>query len=154
MRDGFAGILNVFFMALFLVIVVATLGLVVCYTKAFKMKNSVISIIEQYEASKCFEPLGGSACVKRIQQEANNIGYGPKTLHCDLSSGGFDGKVGELFCYKKIISDSDKDRHISKHPVSYKIVTQVDLNLPLLSNIFGFNFFQVEGNTRVIETRE
>ena len=55
MRDGFGGILNIVFIVIFLLIVEGVLGLVVNYTKAFKMKNNVISMIEQYEAAGCFE---------------------------------------------------------------------------------------------------
>ena len=56
MRDAFGGIVNIVLVAIFLVIVSGILGLVVNYTKAFRMKNTVISAIEQYEgADGCFE---------------------------------------------------------------------------------------------------
>ena len=55
MKDAFGGIVNIVLVAIFLVIISGILGLVVNYTKAFRMKNVVISTIEQYEgASGCF----------------------------------------------------------------------------------------------------
>ena len=48
MKDAFGGIVNIVLVAIFLVIISGILGLVVNYTKAFRMKNAVISAIEQY----------------------------------------------------------------------------------------------------------
>ena len=147
MRDGFGGILNIDFIVIFLLIVEGVLGLVVNYTKAFKMKNNVISMIEQYEAAGCFENSGNSACVKRIIDKAKEIGYSPTSLNCPS---GYDS-VNDLFCYRgEIVKNTDN--YTSSKPTVYKVVTQVDLNLPLISNILGFSIFQVSGDTEVVES--
>ena len=54
MRDAYGGIMNIVLLVTFFLIVEGVLGLIVGYTKAFKMKNIVISTVEEYEASGCF----------------------------------------------------------------------------------------------------
>ncbi len=146
MKDAFGGIINMVFVALFLLIMIGVLGLVVSYTKAFKMKNLIISHIENFEASGCFQE--DTACMKKIRASAEGIGYGSR-ITCPTDFNKIDG----LFCYKETIS-SNTDNHISDRPISYRIITQVDLDLPIISNIFSINFFQVVGDTRVIETKD
>ena len=145
MKDAFGGVINMVFVALFLLIMIGILGLVVSYTKAFKMKNLIISHIENFESSGCFTE--DTACMNKIKESAEGIGYGSR-IKCPEDYGKIDG----LFCYKEIIS-TNVDNHVSDRPVSYRIITQVDLDLPIISSIFSINFFQVVGDTRVIETK-
>lgn len=145
MKDAFGGVINMVFVALFLLIMIGILGLVVSYTKAFKMKNIIITHIENYEASGCFTE--DTACMNKIKASAEGIGYGSR-IKCPEDYGKIDG----LFCYKEIIS-TNTENHVSSRPTSYRIITQVDLDLPIISSIFSINFFQVVGDTRVIETK-
>ena len=145
MKDAFGGVINMVFGALFLLIMIGILGLVVSYTKAFKMKNIIITHIENYEASGCFTE--DTACMNKIKASAEGIGYGSR-IKCPEDYGKIDG----LFCYKEIIS-TNTENHVSSRPTSYRIITQVDLDLPIISSIFSINFFQVVGDTRVIETK-
>ncbi len=71
MREAYSGIVNIFFIAVFLVIVSGILAFIVTYTKAFKMKNIVISTVEQYEGSGCKSD--SSSCFARIEERAKNI---------------------------------------------------------------------------------
>lgn len=142
MKDAFGGILNIVFIAIFLMIVSGILGLVVNYTKAFKMKNIVISTIEQYEGAKgCFSG-EDSGCKSKMLDEAKNIGYKPSELQCPTSKG--YTKTNDLFCYKIIESDS-------KNGYVYSIITQVDINIPIINKIMGLSIFQVHGDTRAIK---
>jgi hypothetical protein len=145
MQEAFGGIINMFFIGLFLLIVISVLGLVVSYTKAFKMKNIIISHIENYEASGCFD--AGTACMTRIEDSAKALGYGAN-IRCPDDFTRVDG----LFCYQELEVKGTKD-HISQVPKRYRVITQVDLKLPIISNIFAMDFFQVTGDTRVIEIR-
>ena len=54
MRDAIGGVVNVAFIAVFLVIVSGYLAFSVSYNKAFKVKNKIISILEQYEYYNSF----------------------------------------------------------------------------------------------------
>lgn len=143
MKDAFGGILNLVLIVIFLVVVEGILGLAVNYSKAFRMKNIVISAIERYEGFGCFsdKTSGQSDCRVRIQNGAKSIGYFPNNnLNC---STGYT-KSDNYFCYKK--SDSSSGNHYV-----YTIVTQVDINIPIINKILSMDFFQVHGDTRVID---
>lgn len=151
MKDAFGGILNIVLIALFLIIVEGILGFVVNYTKAFKMKNSVISAIEQYEAVGCVNTdKASTACRDKIVESAKSIGYSPSNLNCP---NGYQ-KIDSLFCVSagEISKNKGKDWYSSSKPTTYRVVTQVDINIPIINKIMGLSFFQVSGDTRVIET--
>lgn len=141
MQEAFGGVLNIFLIAIFLAIVEAVLAFAVCYTRAFRMKNYVISAVEQYEGIGCSGggATGGmTACRQRIQNYASNLRYAPVNLQCHNDTVAIDG----LYCIREI------DRDASRNSVQYRIVTQVDINLPIINNIMGLEFFQVSGDTR------
>lgn len=140
MKDAFGGVLNIIIIAVFLVIVEGILGLVVNYSKAFRMKNAVISAIERYEGLGCFST-ADTDCKDLIQRKAKSIGYAPPgTLNCPQ-----DYKmIDSLYCCKS--TDS-----VSKNNYIYSVVTQVDINIPIINKIMGLSFFQVHGDTRVVK---
>lgn len=138
MRDAFGGIVNIFLIAFLLVIIEGILGLVVNYSKAFRMKNVVISSFERYEASGHCEE--GSDCFEKIVQQAKSIGYSKKNnLNCTQ---GFKN-VGGYFCYQKSSNKSGV----------YTVETQVDINFPIINKIMGLSIFKVRGDTRTIRTK-
>lgn len=139
MKDAFGGIFNLLFVAIFLVIISSVLGFIVNYSKAFKMKNIVISTVEEYEGTRCNN--SSSACVERIVDEASAIGYSPVSLNCpkDFTN------VRNLYCI-----GNNPDQSTKPGVRSYRVITQVNMNLPLISTILGFRFFQVSGDTREI----
>ena len=143
MKDAFGGILNLVLIVVFLVLVEGILGLVVNYSKAFRMKNVVISAIERYEGYGCFsdETSGRSDCRSRIENGARSIGYFPNTnLRCSTGYRMSDN----YFCYRR--ADSSSGNHYV-----YSIVTQVDMNIPIINKILSLDFFQVHGDTRAID---
>jgi hypothetical protein len=136
MRESFSGIVNIFFIAIFLVIISGILALIVSYTKAFKMKNIIISTIEQYEGSGCTND--SSYCYKKIQERAKNYRYNVGNLKCpnDFS------KVGNLYCIK--------ETHNKDNKYFYTVITRVDFYFPVISDFFSFNFFETSGDTQEI----
>ena len=146
MKEAFGGIFNLFYIALFLVIIMGVLGLVVSYTKAFKMKTAIISVIEEYEGSGCDPGVGGStntACINRIKDEALGLNYNPSVhINCDGMT-----NVENMYCYKK----SNIIEKNNKKYVYYTVLTQVDINFPLVDMIMGFRIFQVSGDTMLIQ---
>ena len=152
MKDAYSGIVNLVFIALFLLVISCVLGLIVSYTKAFKMKNNVISVIERYEGSGCTcTDTGGTCtgasteCRKRIVQGAKQIGYAPVNINCPAN---YDN-VDNLYCVKKIFSRGSDGSHYARY--TYDVVTQVDINFSLVSKIFGFNVFKISGKTQEVE---
>lgn len=134
MKDAFGGILNIFIISIFLVIVSGILALTVNYTKAFKMKNSVISAIEQYEGHGCFKSGVDTSCKSKIHSEAVRLGYDAVKIKC---ASGFT-LVDNTFCYRH----NDKENN-------YSVITQVNIEIPII-NRMGFSAFQVHGDTRTI----
>ena len=148
MQDAFGGIVNIFLILIFLVIVEGILAFAVCYTKAFRMKNYVIATIEQYEGSGCFAKDGDTACKQRIRERASSIAYKPTELSCHGTQESVDG----LFCADATGTDCAPVGGNSAQNRCYRIVTQVDINLPIVNKIMGLEFFQVSGDTRSIST--
>ena len=150
MKEAFGGIFNIFFLVLFLVIVMGILGLVVSYTKAFKMKNAVISAIEEYEGSGCYPSSGEStntACINRIKRDAQGLKYNPVNLYCNGLT-----PVDNLYCYEMtIISKDGEDGKAGKRYAIFTVVTQVDISFPIVERIMGFRTFQVSGDTMMIQ---
>lgn len=138
MKDAFGGIINIALISVFLLIVSGILGLTVNYTKAFRMKNTVISAIEQYEAHGCFNS-GDSDCKDKIKDGASKFGYHPVSINCK----NYTAQIDNLFCYK--------ENRTSNGNKYYSIVTQVDINIPIINKMMGLSFFQVHGDTRVIK---
>ena len=149
MQDAFGGIVNIMLIALFLIIAEGILGLAVNYTKAFKMKNLVISSFEKYETAGCFDSSG--SCYKAIAEGAKRIGYAPTTqLNCaNMSTENvvYTGVEG-MYCYAKLKSSSE-DVHVNKK-ATYRIVTGVDINIPIVKQILSLDIFKVKGDTRLI----
>ena len=141
MKDAFGGIVNIVLMAVFLLAISGILGLIVSYSKAFKMKNEVISNIEKYQGA-CFTKASDNQknCYSRIREGAKSIGYSPDYLNCPSD---FDRDPdGNYYCYKKVKA---------KNGYYYSIITQVDINIPIINRILGISIFQVHGDSRVVD---
>jgi len=141
MRESFGSVFLYNIIILFLIITFAFLSGTLSYTKAFKMKNAVISAIEQYDAAGCFAKDSGKSCYNEIKASAVHYGYSPARISCPTGFNlAFDN--GEsFFCYRKNDNTPRK---------TYHIITQVDINIPIINNIMGFSIFQVSGDTRAV----
>ena len=148
MKEAFGGIFNIIYVVIFLVVVISILGLVVSYTKAFKMKNAIISVIEEYEGSGCFpEQSGGTKntiCRNKIKEKAQELAYSPVSLNCDTGNGFYN--ADNFYCYS--VDKRIKDGNCY---VMAKVVTQVNISFPLIDKIMGFSFFQVSGDTKWVQ---
>ena len=147
MQDAFGGVANIVLIALFLIIAEGILGMAVNYTKAFKMKNLVISNFERYETAGCFNTSG--SCYQAITDGAKRLGYSPSNLTCPQNTSDLEYHLmAGVYCYAKITPSNEKLNENKK--ASYRIVTQVDFHLPIISQMFQWEAFQVKGDTRII----
>lgn len=145
MKDAFGGILNLAFLAVFLLLVMGILGLIVNYTKAFRMKNFTIDTIERYEGS-CRKDT--DACIQKIKEHARNISYSPTISNCPS---GFTNMSG-FFCMKaEAVSNYSPEAFTAGKPCVYTVITQSDVSLPIIETVLSFRIFQVTGNTEIIE---
>ena len=155
MRDAFGGIVNIATIVVFLVIVSGYLAFNVSYTKAFRVKNKIITTIEQYEG-KCGTESGtsGGSCDTAIADYIKQLGYSPATfqvndtgcspIHQPTADDGY--YIGKCVA-DKASSGSEEDN--TKY--YYKVETAIDISIPIINNILSnMKVFRLSGNTKLI----
>lgn len=140
MRDAFGGIVNLVIIVVFLVIVSGYLAFNVNYTKAFRVKNKIITTLEQYEGNCA----SGSSCDEKITEYMASIGYSADNFNIT----GYTCQNG--YCIKKYGAPSSGTNVVDNKRVYFKVVTQINLSIPIVSRILP-SLFQVSGNTKLIE---
>ena len=149
MRDAFGGIVNISMIVVFLVVVSGYLAFNVSYTKAFRVKNKIITTIEQYEGD-CTEK---DDCAGIIDTYIQNIGYSPyEDIHVTATPGCTrihePSKNGYYIerCPANGVEDNQK--------VYYKVITYIDINIPIVNRVMsGLRLFEVSGNTKLIRQK-
>lgn len=138
MRDAMGGTVVVVVIVVFIVMVSGYLAFNVNYTKAFRMKNKIISYYDDYNGD-CDT---NSVCKQKIREYAKDIGYKYSGLTCP------EGYVAKenLYCSQKIIvSEKGSDTNSKTY---YKIVTKINIEIPVFKFISTLRFFNVSGNTK------
>lgn len=149
MRDAMGGLVNIVIVVVFLVIVSGYMAFNVNYTKAFRVKNKIISTIEQYEG------ITNSEVNSIIQDYMLQIGY-DRSNPPKMEDEGYTCPNGLGYCYKKVASrDKDtSDTKDMKNKVYYKVATQITIDIPIIKNIMpNLNVFRVTGDTKTIIER-
>lgn len=145
MRDAFGGIVNITMIVVFLVIVSGYLAFNVTYTKAFRMKNKIITVLEQYEGCENDD----QACKKELDNYAQSIGYNTNLTTYKDSTGKSYECMGRGYCWAKFSSgEGDNTKYY------FKVVTSITIDIPIINKILtGVPFFQLTGNTKLITMR-
>lgn len=159
MSNAFGGLLNIVLIVLFLVLVSGYLAFNVNYTKAFRVKNKIISTYEQYEGS-CNS---GSKCSTIINDYMKSLGYSTehpnKTGSCIKAGAGnaevggsWECRTGYCICRVKVDAKRAGDvRKDTRDRVYYKVVTQINVDIPIINKIMpSLRIFQVSGDTKQI----
>lgn len=149
MRDAFGGVVNLAMIVVFLVLVCGYLAFNVNYTKAFRVKNYIITTIEQYEGNCTNET---SDCAQKIQEYINQVGYSAPNFTMD----GDNVTCHYGYCIQKFDVGSSSDAFSEgKKQFYYKVVTQINIDIPIVNRIMpGLKIFQVSGNTKMITSFE
>ena len=148
MRDGIGSVVMITIIITFIVFASALLAFNVNYTKAFRMKNKIISIYEDYKG-ECT-----SECEQKILAYASSIGYQPASLDCNSYSPKPAGNP--LYCEQKVMVDTMYDPNNPGAVVNdkigthyYKIVTRINIEIPVFDNLMGQRFLYVNGDTKL-----
>ena len=163
MRDAFGGLLNIVIIVVFMTLVSGYLAFNVSYAKAFKVKNKIISTIENYNGSCDFNN-SENTCYKDVLNYEKTIGYQAnvnmsQATICNKSSteGYSDCKCNQAlgFCWlesRKEVKDGIEGKTITTiHYKSFRIVTQVYIDLPIINRLLpNLSIFQVTGDTKDI----
>lgn len=176
MNEGIGGISVVVVIIVFIVFATGYMAFNVNYMKAFRMKNKIIATYEKYNGN-CEQ---GTACESEIKQYAKEIGYyiGSKYLKCenaDLIPIGADKKtiitdgetrdviegsreIPNLYCEYKIKAQrseaSDKVFVDSDPQYYYRVVTRINIEMPIIGDSLGLKYLTVSGDTKVFSKPE
>lgn len=142
MREAIGGTWLTQLIIVFMLIFVAFLALSLNYTKAFKVKNEMLSIIEKREGVTSGDD--GSIAIMNNFLKSNNYSV---TKPCDLGSYGvadLNRSTVELvtnkgkkyhYCITKIKAPSSNN----EGKVYYKVNTFFYFNLPIVGDLFTFD---------------
>lgn len=150
MRDAMGGVVNLVIIVVFLVIVSGYLAFNVNYTRAFRVKNKIISSYEQYSGN-CDND--STQCMKQIIEYMEQIGY---DMNQKIEYGDYKCRRGRGFCTKQmpgVKDDAKKEIAVidDRERVYYKVVTQVTIDIPIINRIMqGLDTFKIKGDTKTI----
>lgn len=141
MRDAYGGIVNIMFIVVFMVVINGYLAFAANYNKAFRVKNKIISLIEQNEGwDNNKEDLK-----EKIQTEMKQVGYAVT----DLDISGYDCDKQWGYCVRQYYTSGPDQGEITK--ITYKVVTAVNVDIPIIRNVLPkLSVFQVSGTTKAI----
>lgn len=156
MRDALGGTVNIAIIVIFIVFALGYLAYNVNYTKAFRMKDKIITVYEKYKGV-----CPNDTCGKEIDEYAQSIGYEPEKFEC------FGNEIADPYgnyCIKPVqVTDVDD----MKTRCYYHVVTKINISIPILENILniegtdpnnpgrrGISVFYVTGDTKTIERAE
>lgn len=152
MKDALGGIINIWFIAVFIVIISGYLAFSIQYNKAFRMKNEIIKAIEQCDG---YESGTSQNCAQEIiTSYMKQIGYSVPSWTWNECRGDSDCLQGDGFWVKRHkVSDSSTRELGSQY--YYTVATAVNTDIPVFRNIMpSMDIFQVSGNTRRITIRK
>ncbi len=162
MRDAIGGTLTIQIIIIFLIIVNSYLAFTVNYTKAFRVKNQIISIIEKNEGLT-------DQARKEIEEYMDKVSYSASYMN-SCSSLSRDASQGEgkewksmthqggaktsIYCYaiNKQDATGGVDEGTTYAGSYYSVATFVDINIPILKTFFGeiATKFAIKGETKMI----
>ncbi len=162
MRDALGGTVVLVIIVVFIVFALAYMAFNVNYTKAFRMKNKIISVYEDFEGD-----CSSSDCQDTITEYARTIGYSyDGSIRCPE---GFD-RVRGLYCLKENMVDAGKSNSSisiingssnssiilsdinGKH--YFTVITKINLHIPVINRILDLSALYVRGDTKTFEIKE
>ena len=145
MRDAMGGTVTLVIIVVFIVIALGYMAFNVNYTKAFRMKNKIIAVYEDYNGD-C-----GSGCKSVIKKYAKTLGYtSVSDMKCPAGFHNVDG----LYCYNRYeatpgkIGNSVDDM---KPKYYYRIITKINVEIPIINNMLDLKIFEITGDTKSFE---
>lgn len=147
MRDAMGGSVALVIIVVFIVIALGYMAFNVNYTKAFRMKNKIISVYEDYDG-EC-----NSECRSAIKEYSKTIGYSTgNNMSCPSGFRNSD----DLYCYKELKYVNRTDDRSSliddmKDKRYFRIITKINIEIPIINNILDLKIFYITGDTKTFE---
>ena len=150
MKDAISGAMTLQIIVVFLIIINCYLAFSVNYTKAFRVKNEIRSIIEKNEGLSC-------SAMRQINDLMLNQKYKMNNKFetwCKNNGYSIARSDAGSFCYKynKIDVTGTTDPNSLYKGAYYTVATFVNVDIPLVNNLLPFagNLFLVKGETAQI----
>lgn len=145
MRDALGGVVNLVIIVVFITLVSGYLAFSVNYTKAFRVKNKIITTIENYEGYS-------SKAHNEIKNYAKSIGYNINTPR-NFKANDWTGVPDCGFYYREITSQKAPSSGVTDYVEKkyYEVITFVTVDIPIINKIMPhIEFFQIKGTTKSI----
>lgn len=135
MRDSFGGVFMIRLFLVFIFIYVAFTAVSLNYAKAFKLKNSIISFIEENEIISI-------ESISRYEDKLNSIleksQYKDKT--CNSGNGTIESAEGVInaYCYNGVVISLQSTKRVPGKEstiIKYNVYTYADWNLGIINKI-------------------
>lgn len=136
MRDAFGGVFMIRLFLVFIVIYVAFTAVSLNYAKAFRIKNSVISFIEENEITN----LDNSHIEKKLDKLNTILTNANYNKTCKNGNGTIKSVEGinEGYCYNGVVILKESEEHVtgtSSKIIKYQVITYADWNIGMLNKI-------------------
>lgn len=146
MRDAISGIFNIVVLMVFIVIITALIALALNYTRAYRVKNNILTYIEKYEGNM---ETSDTEMYDHIEEYIESVGYRADSL--DMSKAetqGYTCVTDQGWCYKV-------KKYPSKEIKYVNIVVFINLRVPFISQLFSqMGAFQMRATTSAIPILE
>lgn len=149
MRDALGGYFNLTMLIGFIVLVTALIALSLNFTKAYRVKNKVISYIEKYEGNIENEDMLSHTyddlMALGYNGESQGIYYATETAkNAGWTCPDFKGRrLG--WCYQQVSSSKVKEGY-----VQYNVAVFINSHLPFIWTLFSQQFLWMKGTTTAI----
>ncbi len=150
MRDAISGAMTLQIIVIFMIIINCYLAFSVNYTKAFRVKNEIRSIIEKNEGLTC-------SALTQINDLMLKTNYGMNSEFeewCESNDYTVADAGAGKFCYKyqKVDVTGNSNESSTYKGAYYTVATFVNVDIPLVNNLLPFagNLFLVKGETALI----
>lgn len=152
MKEAIGQVFSLEFIIVFILVLNGYLAFNVNYTKAFRVKNEIRSIIQKNEGLT-------SDAMDDISEYMTKVNYTQNNGYNDwcLSKGYYVCKTDKgSFCMEVATSDKYGTRNGKNIAAYYTVYTFVDINIPIIDKLLPFagGLFSVTGETSLIYTKE
>lgn len=150
MKDAVGGSILLYIVVIFVSIVILLFVSIISYSKAYKVKNKIIEIIERNDGQITDDSgLMNSALLDEINQELNRVGYrvtsnGVSSEKCTADSSRGTCNNLNTTTYQYCICEQTS---ATEGGLSFEVITYVNYEFPVIGDLLTF---PVKGETKIL----
>ena len=154
MKDAIGGSLLLYLVVIFTSIIILFFAGILAYSKAYKVKNKIVQIIESYDGQISQNDILNLDVESAIEMELRNTGYrfssAPSDERCrrdssrDVCKNLNKGEFNYCICYH---GENPSNDGAVNFGASYEVITYVHFAFPVIGDLLTF---PVKGETRVL----